>query len=106
MRPGDRADFGGGELAQIQGVGVTGVAAVGGEEPEQRHPLDVRQHRLVTRDSGGGSGHGQLAVMAGDPGLQRSKRPQPVKLSGGWTTVPVSGVQLSDAAIVAVAGAS
>jgi hypothetical protein len=75
VRPGDRADFGGGELAQIQGVGVTGVAPVGGEEPEQRHPLDVGQHRLVPRDSGGGSGHGQLAVMAGDPGHNAASAP-------------------------------
>ena len=59
----------GGELAQVQGVGVAGEAAVGGQEPEQRHPLDVGQHRLVPRDSSGGSGHGAclLAVVAGDP---------------------------------------
>jgi len=31
----------GGELTQIQGVGVAGVAAVGGQESEQRHSLDV-----------------------------------------------------------------
>ena len=28
----------GGELAQVQGVGVTGEAVVAGQEPEQRHP--------------------------------------------------------------------
>ena len=70
----------GGELTQIQGVGVTGEPAVAGQEPEQRHLLDVGQHRLVPRDSSGGNGHGWtlLAVMAGDPD-HNSKRPQPVE---------------------------
>jgi hypothetical protein len=69
----------GGELAQIQGVGVTGEAAVGGQEPEQRHPLDVGQHRLVPRDSSRESGHGQEPPCScgRETRPQRSKRPQP-----------------------------
>jgi hypothetical protein len=35
------------ELAQIQGVGVAGVAAVAGEEPEQCRLLDFAHHRLI-----------------------------------------------------------
>jgi hypothetical protein len=46
----------GGELTQVQGVGVAGVAAVAGQEPEQRHSLDVGQHRSVPLDRGRGAG--------------------------------------------------
>ena len=40
-----------GELAQVQGVGLAGQAAVPGQEPSQREPLGVGEHRL-DRDEG------------------------------------------------------
>ena len=69
-----------GELPQVQAVGVAGVAAVAGQESEHRHPLDVGQHRLIPRQSSGGSGHGPQPPCSrgGRPRPQRSKRPQPV----------------------------
>ena len=105
MRPGDRADLGGGELAQIQGVGVTGVAAVGGEEPEQR----IRS----TSDSTGW--YRATAVVGVDMGSLQSwpetpattQQAPPAGEAQRWLEDgPRVGVQLSDAAIVAVAGAS
>ena len=60
------------ELAQIQRVGVTGVAAVTGEEPEQSCLLGFTHHRLIPLNSGtgsGGGGHDQ------GPPCSRGRRP-------------------------------
>ena len=35
-----------GELAQVQGVGLAGQAAVPGQEPGERKPLGLGEHRL------------------------------------------------------------
>jgi hypothetical protein len=48
----------GGELAQIQGVGDTGLTPIAGQEPDERHPLGFGQRRLATNQRGGrGVGH-------------------------------------------------
>ena len=72
----------GSELAQIQGVSVSGEAAVGSQESEQRHPLDVRQHRFIPRDSRGWSWHGT------EPPCSRGRRPdhERSKLPAGEAT--------------------
>ena len=36
----------GGELAQVERVGLAGQAAVPGQEPGEREPLGVSEHRL------------------------------------------------------------
>ena len=72
----------GGELAQVQGVGVAGEAAVAGQEPEQRHPLDVGQHRLVPRDSGDGNEHGLDSPCShGRRPRPQQQAPQPVEVT-------------------------
>ena len=42
-----------GELAQVEGVGLAGQAAVPGQEPGEREPLGISEHRL---DGDEGSG--------------------------------------------------
>ena len=71
----------GGELAQIEGVGVAGEAAVAGQEPEQSSSARRRTAPVGTAPGSGGSGHGpQPPCSRGRrPRPQRSKRPQPVE---------------------------
>jgi hypothetical protein len=72
----------GGELAQIQRIGVAGVAEVAGEEPEQRRLLDFAHHRLIPLNRGshgGGHDQGPPCGRGRSPRPQRSKRPRPVR---------------------------
>jgi hypothetical protein len=69
----------GGELAQIQRVGVAGVATIGGQEPGQRGQLGLRQRGFVPHDGGRriGNGHDRNLLWSwpDDPDHNRSKRP-------------------------------
>lgn len=47
----------GGELAQVQGARLAGLAAVPGQEPGEREPLGIGEHRL-DRDENNGCGRG------------------------------------------------
>ncbi len=69
----------GGELAQIQRVGVTCESAIAGQEPEQRGLLDLAQYRLVPLDRGRVCGHGE--PPSSRPGLRPPTRSasRPVK---------------------------
>jgi hypothetical protein len=70
----------GGELAQIERVGVTGVPAIDGQEPGQRGQLSLRQGRLIPHDGGrrNGNGHDRTLLWSWpeDPDHNRSK-PRP-----------------------------
>jgi hypothetical protein len=46
-----------GELAQVEGVGLAGQAALPGQVPSERGPLGISEHRLG-RDEGRGMGRG------------------------------------------------
>ena len=69
----------GGELAQIERVGVTCEPAIAGQEPEQRGLLDLAQYRLVPLDRGRVCGHGE--PPSSRPGLRPPTRSasRPVK---------------------------
>ena len=54
-----------GELPQVQGVGVAGQAAVPGQEPGERKPLGISEHRQ-DRDEGRGMGRGGHRGTSGD----------------------------------------
>jgi hypothetical protein len=56
-----------GELAQVEGVGVAGQAAVPGQEPGEREPLGTGEGRLDD-DEGGGRSRG------GHQGTSRNSR--------------------------------
>ena len=89
------------ELAQIQRVGVTGVAAVAGEEPEQCCLLGFAHHRLIPLNRSSGSGHGQGPPCGRGrrPRPQRSKRPRPVK-PGTYAQAPQPNARHVDADLV------
>ena len=54
-----------GELAQVQGVGLAGQAAVPGQEPGEREPLGISERRL-DGDEGRGVGRGGHRGTSGD----------------------------------------
>src|SRR5947208_11853213 len=56
-----------GELAQVQGIGLAGQAAVPGQEPGERDPLGVGEDGLDRGEHGGwgGSGHRAPPGQAG-----------------------------------------
>jgi hypothetical protein len=54
-----------GELAQVEGVGLAGQAAVTRQEPGERESLGISEHRL-DRDKGRGVGRGSHRDTSGD----------------------------------------
>jgi hypothetical protein len=66
----------GGELAQVQGVGLTGQAAVTGQVPGEREPLGIGESRLDGDEGGGRDRGGHRDTSADGQDLQ------------GWAQVP------------------
>jgi hypothetical protein len=69
----------GGELAQVEGVGVAGQAAVSGQESGEREPLGVGEHWLdgdegVGEGRGGHRGHRLQQPGPAGLGRRRSQR--------------------------------
>jgi hypothetical protein len=89
-----------GELAQVEGVGVAGQAAVPGQVPGEREPLGISEHRLDRGEGSRGNrvGHHGTSGDSRDPegwapqvpamnGVRNVRRQQ----RAGYTTVRQGG---------------
>jgi hypothetical protein len=67
----------GGELAQVQGVGLAGQAAVAGQEPGEREPLGISERGLDGGEGGGrgGGGHREPPGSAEAPEAEPAAGP-------------------------------
>jgi hypothetical protein len=64
----------GSELAQVEGAGVAGQAAVPGQEPGEREPLGVGEDRLDSGESSGRDRGGHQGTSRNSRGLRRLGR--------------------------------
>jgi len=64
-----------GELAQVEGAGLAGQAAVTRQEPGERESLGISEHRL-DRDDGRGMGRGSHRAPPGTAGTREAGPPQ------------------------------
>jgi hypothetical protein len=65
----------GGELAQVEGVGLAGQAAVAGQVPGERETLGIREHGL-DRDERSRGDRGGHEAPPGTAGAQEAGPPQ------------------------------
>ena len=63
-----------GELAQVEGVGLAGQAAVPGQEPGEREPLGIGERRLDGGEGSGRSRGGHQGTSRRQPGPGRLGR--------------------------------